>query len=99
MSDDATIFEHVMRKEIGKAEFRREIVVLEEGPFVFRVVQDQHLSQNDIVEKRKAAILGVPGRFEWICQSKEAAIEQALKCLHQSKIDQWLFLPSASSAA
>ena len=76
-----------MHKQIGTTDYCREIVILEEGPFVFRVVQGIHRDQND------------PGRCEWICPSQEAATEQALRCLHQSKIDHWSFLPSASSAA
>jgi hypothetical protein len=47
----------------------------------------------------KAIRPGIPNRFEWICSSKEAATEQALKCLQQSKNDNWLLSPSASSAA
>ncbi len=79
------IFEHHMQKRIGNTDHRREIVILEEGPFVFRVVQGIYL--------------GDPSRSEWICPTKEAATEQALRCLHQSRIDNWSFLPSASSAA
>jgi hypothetical protein len=37
--------------------------------------------------------------LEWICSSKEAATEQALRCLQQSKDDDWLVPPTASSAA
>ena len=66
---------------------QREIVILEEGPYVFRVVQGFPRDLND------------PGRREWIYPSQEAATEQALRCLHQSKIDEWSFAPSASSAA
>lgn len=81
------IFEHHLQKRIGNIDYRREIVILEEGPFVFRVVQGIHLDQSD------------PSRCEWICPTKEAATEQALRCLHQSRCDNWSFLPSASSAA
>ena len=72
------IFEHVMQRRIGDTEYSRELFILEEGPFVFRVVQELHLGQT------------VPSRREWICPTKEAATEQALRCLHQSKSDNWL---------
>jgi len=37
MPDDTEIFKHVMQKRIGNTEYWREIVIFEEGPFVFRV--------------------------------------------------------------
>jgi hypothetical protein len=81
------IFEHLLHKRIGNTDYQREIVILEEGPFVFRVLQGFKLDQED------------PGRSEWLCLSREAATEQALRCLHQSRIDDWSFQPTASSAA
>src|ERR1700733_13593578 len=76
-----------------------EIVILEEGPFVFRVVQEVQLGLIDSTGTLKAIRPSIPNRFEWICSSKEAATEQALKCLQQSKNENWLLSPSASSAA
>jgi hypothetical protein len=99
MSNDAEIFRHVMQKRIDNAEYWREIVILEEGPFVFRVVQELQLGLIDSAGTLKAVHPGAPNRFEWICSSKEAATEQALRCLQQSKNDNWLVMPSASSAA
>ena len=81
------IFEHHLHKRIGNTDYQREIVILEEGPFVFRVLQGFKSEHGD------------PSRSEWICLSREAATEQALRCLHQSRIDNWSFVPSASSAA
>jgi hypothetical protein len=99
MSDDTEIFKQVLQKKIDNAEYWREIVILEEGPFVFRVVQELQSGQIDSTGTLKAMRPSVPSRFEWVCSSKEAATEQALRCLQQSKNDDWLFPPSASSAA
>jgi hypothetical protein len=81
------IFEHLLHKRIGNTDYQREIVILEEGPFVFRVLQGSKTQQGD------------PNCAEWICLSREAATEQALRCLHQSRIEDWSFVPAASSAA
>jgi hypothetical protein len=81
------IFEHLLHKRIGNTDYQREIVILEEGPFVYRVLQGFKSEQID------------PTRAEWICLSREAATEQALRCLHQSRVEDWSFTPSASSAA
>ena len=99
MPDHTEIFRHVLQKRIDDAEYWREIVILEEGPFVFRVVQELQLGLIDSTGALKAMRPSVPSRFEWICSSKEAATEQALRCLQQSKNDNWLSPPSASSAA
>ena len=92
MSGDAKIFERVMRKQIGNAEFWRRIEIVEEGPFVFRVVQDHELSRMG----SEAKTVQSAARSEWMCLSREAATEQALRCLHQSKNDKWVFPTSAS---
>jgi hypothetical protein len=99
MPADAEIFRHVMQKRIGSAQYWREIVILEEGPFVFRVVQDLQSATIDSGGMLNVVRPSVPSRLEWVCASKEAATEQALRCLQQSKNDNWLFLPSSSSAA
>ena len=99
MADDSRIFTHMMQKSIGNAEYRREIVIIEEGPFVFRVVQEHHLNRVEGGPKVKPMWPGVLSRSEWICPTKEAATEQALRCLYESKRDHWLLSPSASSAA
>jgi hypothetical protein len=99
MSDDSEIFRHVMQKRIDNAEYWREIVILEEGPFVFRVVQELQSGLVDGAGALKMMRPSVPSRIEWICPSREAATEQALRCLQQSKNDNWLFPSTASSAA
>jgi hypothetical protein len=99
MADDDEIFKHVMQKKIGEAEYWREIRILEEGPFVFRVVQEVQQGVVDSTGNLKALRPIGPRRAEWVCASREAATEQALKCLHQSQTDNWLFPPSATSAA
>jgi hypothetical protein len=99
MADDDEIFKHVMQKTIGDAEYWREIKIVEEGPYVFRVVQEVQLGVVDSEGELKALRPFGPRRAEWICPSREAATEQALKCLHQSQTDNWLFPPSATSAA
>jgi hypothetical protein len=99
MSNDQQIFKHVMQKRVDNAEYWREIVILEEGPFVFRVVQELQLGLIDASGALKRVRPHTPSRLEWIYPSREAATEQALRCLHQSKNDNWLFPPSASSAA
>ncbi len=99
MSDDTEIFRHVMQKRIDNAEYWREIVIFEEGPFVFRVVQELQAGLIDGASALKRVRPSVPSRIEWICSSKEAATEQALRCLQQSKNDNWLFPSTASSAA
>ncbi len=99
MAGDSEIFKHVMQKQIGKLEYWRKIEILEEGPYVFRVIQEHQVSRTESPSKLKPLELSVPGRSEWICPSKEAATEQALRCLLESKKDDWLFSPSASSAA
>jgi hypothetical protein len=92
MSKDTEIFKHVMQKTIGNAEYWREILILEEGPYVFKVVQEVRPGLKTIGP-------AIPSRVEWICSSKEAATEQALRCLQQSKNENWLLPPTASSAA
>jgi hypothetical protein len=99
MADDEEIFKHVMQKKIGEAEYWREIKIVEEGPFVFRVVQEVQLGVVDDAGALKPVRPIPPRRAEWICASREAATEQALRCLHQSQTDNWLFPPSATSAA
>ena len=47
MSDNTEIFKHVLQKRIGNTEYWREIVIFEEGPFVFRVVQELQLNLID----------------------------------------------------
>jgi hypothetical protein len=96
MSDHTEIFKHVLHKKIGNTEYWREIVIFEEGPFVFRVVQELQVNLIESVSTLKAVR---PSRLEWICSSKEEATEQALRCLQQSKDDDWLLPPTASSAA
>ncbi|HTZ57330.1 MAG TPA: hypothetical protein VMB49_04500 [Acidobacteriaceae bacterium] len=88
-----------MQKRIGNAEYWREIVILQEGPFVFRVVQELFLGLIDSGGALKKVRPGTPSRLEWICSSREAATEQALRCLHQSKRENWLLPPAAGSAA
>jgi hypothetical protein len=99
MPDDDEIFKHVMQKTIGEAEYWREIKIVEEGPYVFRVVQEVQQSVLDSEGALMALRPIGPRRAEWICPSREAATEQALRCLHQSKTDNWLFPPAATSAA
>ena len=96
MRAGAKIFERVMQKRIGNAEYWRRIEIVEEGPFVFRVVQDHELSQLESDGKHET---GQPaGRSEWMCPSQGAATEQALRCLHQSKNDEWVFSTPTSSS-
>jgi hypothetical protein len=99
MPDDDEIFKHVMQKTIGDAEYWREIKIVEEGPYVFRVVQEVQQGVVDSEGALKALRPIGPRRAEWICASREAATEQALRCLHQSQTDNWLFPPAATSAA
>jgi hypothetical protein len=99
MSDNTEIFKHVLQKRIGNTEYWREIVIFEEGPFVFRVVQELQVILIDSAGTLKAVRPPIPSRLEWICSSKEAATEQALRCLQRSKDDDWLVSPTASSAA
>lgn len=99
MSDNTEIFKHALQKRIGNTEYWREIVIFEEGPFVFRVVQELQVNLIDSAGMLKAVRPAIPSRLEWICSSKEAATEQALRCLQQSKDDDWLVPPTASSAA
>jgi hypothetical protein len=94
MSADPKIFERVMQKRIGDAEFWRRIEIVEEGPFVFRVVQDHELSRMESEGKPKT--VQAAARSEWMCPSREAATEQALRCLHQSKNDEWVFPTTAA---
>jgi hypothetical protein len=93
MPAGAKIFERVMQKRIGNAEYWRRIEIVEEGPFVFRVVQDHELSQLESDGKLETAQHA--SRSEWMCPSQGAATEQALRCLHQSKNDEWVFSTSA----
>jgi hypothetical protein len=95
MPAGATIFERVMQKRIGNAEYWRRIEIVEEGPFVFRVVQDHELSQPE--GDGTPETVQHATRSEWMCPSQGAATEQALRCLHQSKNDEWSFSTSASS--
>jgi hypothetical protein len=99
MPDEAKIFEHLMQKRIENIEYWREIAIFEEGPFVFRVVQELQSALVDNAGARKAMRPNLPSRLEWICSSRESATEQALRCLQQSKNDNWIMPASASSAA
>ena len=99
MLEDAPIFKHLMQKRIDNAEYWREIRILEEGPFVFRVIQELKQSLTDSEGVRKMVRPASPNRLEWICSSRQAATEQALRCLHQSKNDNWMAPPTATSAA
>jgi hypothetical protein len=99
MADDDEIFKHVMQKKIGEAEYWREIKIVEEGPYVFRVVQEVQAGVMDDAGALKAMRPIGPRRAEWICASREAATEQALRCLHQSQTDNWLFPPSSATSA
>lgn len=99
MSNDTEIFKHAMQKTVGSTEYWREIRICEEGPFVFRVIQELQLGMTDGAGVPKTVRPSVPNRIEWVCSSREAATEQALRCLQQSKNDNWLFPPAASSAA
>jgi len=98
MPDHSEIFKHVMQKRIGKLEYWRKIEILEEGPFVFRVIQEHQLSRMENPGNLKSLEHSVPGRSEWICPSRESATEQALRCLLESKKDDWMFSPSSSAA-
>jgi hypothetical protein len=99
MSEHTEIFKHVLKKRIGNVEHWREIVIFEEGPFVFRVFQELQVNLIDDAGTLRAVRPIIPSRVEWLCSSKEAATEQALRCLQQSKDDDWLVSPTASSAA
>jgi hypothetical protein len=99
MSVETEIFKHVMQKKMGNTQYWREILIVEEGPFVFRVVQELQLGMIDGSGTLKAKRPGAASREEWICSSREAATEQALRCLHQSKKDNWMLPSSATSAA
>jgi hypothetical protein len=99
MSETAPIFEHLMQKEIDNAQYWREIRILEEGPYVYRVIQELQVGQTDVAGERKRVRPAVPNRMEWICSSRQAATEQALRCLQQSRNDNWQFPSTASSAA
>jgi hypothetical protein len=94
MPAGAKIFERVMQKRIGNAEYRRKIEIVEEGPFVFRVVQDHELNQ--LESDGKPETFAPAARSEWMCPSQVAATEQALRCLHQSQNDEWVFSTPAS---
>ncbi len=94
MPAGAKIFERVMQKRIGNTEYWRKIEIVEEGPFVFRVVQDQEL--RPLESQGKPESIQRTGRSEWMCPSQGAATEQALRCLHQSKNDHWVFSTGAS---
>jgi hypothetical protein len=97
--EDQEIFKHVMQKKVGDAEYWREIKIFEEGPCVFRVVEEVQLGTMDDAGVLKPVHSIDARRAEWVCASREAATEQALKCLHQSQTDNWLFPSSATSAA
>jgi hypothetical protein len=99
MPECAPLFKHLMQKNVGDAEYWREIVILEEGPYVFRVIQELQLGQTDSAGERKMVRPASPNRLEWICPSRQAATEQALRCLQQSKNDNWMFPTAATSAA
>jgi hypothetical protein len=99
MQEIAPIFKHLMQKRIEDAEYWREIVILEEGPYVYRVIQELRLGQIDGAGERKMVRPAHPNRMEWICPSRQAATEQALRCLQQSRNDNWVLPSTAHSAA
>ena len=75
MPAGAKIFERVMQKRIGNTEYWRKIEIVEEGPFVFRVVQDQEL--RPLESQGKPESIQRTGRSEWMCPSQGAATEQS----------------------
>ncbi len=83
-----------MQKKIDNAQYWREIVILEEGPFVFKVVQE-HRPGGELGMGYSATLQ----RTVWTCPTREAATEQALCCLQESRQDAWLFPSSESSVA
>jgi hypothetical protein len=88
-----------MQKRIDNAEYWREIRILEEGPFVFRVIQELQQGLSDVDGARKVVRPASSSRLEWICPSRQAATEQALRCLQQSRNDNWMASPTATTAA
>jgi hypothetical protein len=94
MSAGNEIWNHVMQKKIDNAQYWREIVILEEGPYVFKVVQE-HRPGGEL----RSSVAGMLQRTVWTCPSREAATEQALRCLQESRKDAWSFPASESSVA
>src|ERR1700742_3339667 len=99
MPESAPIFKHLMQKKIEDAEYWREILILEEGPYVFRVIQELRLGQTDSAGEKKMVRPAHPNRMEWICPSLQSATEQALRCLQQSRNDNWMFPTTAEPSA
>ncbi len=94
MSAGNEIWNHLMQKKIDNAQYWREIAILEEGPFVFKVVQEHRPGG-----EWRAVIPGALQRTVWTYPTREAATEQALRCLQESRQDAWSFPSSEPSVA
>ena len=71
MSDNTEIFKHVLQKRIGNTEYWREIVIFEEGPFVFRVVQELQVNLIDSAGTLKAVRPAIPAVWNGSAPAKK----------------------------
>ncbi len=74
MPAGAKIFERVMQKRIGNTEYWRKIEIVEEGPFVFRVVQDQEL--RPLESQGKPETSNIQGALSGCAQVRERQLNR-----------------------
>ncbi len=96
MSRSNRVWKRVLRKKIGHAHLSRKIVVSQEGPGEFKVVQDYELSRLRRYDSARTSPHTASDCYEWTYSTREAAIEQAEKCVRESERDAWELLPASS---
>ena len=89
MSRNPRVWKRLLHKQMENATYWRKIVVFEEGPSAFKVVQEYEINRMTPYEKMRASPSTLMSSLEWMYSSKGAAIEQAERCLKESEEDAW----------
>lgn len=89
MSRNPRVWKRLLRKQMENATYWRKIVVFEEGPSSFKVVQEYEINRMTPYEKRNASPSTLMSSLEWMYSTQAAAVEQAERCLKESEEDAW----------
>jgi hypothetical protein len=90
------IWQRILRKKIGQAHLSRKIVVTQEGPSDFKVVQDYELGRLRRFDNARTLPQSAVDCYEWSFSTRVAALEQAERCVRESERDAWELLPASS---
>ena len=96
MPSSQRIWKRVLTKKIGHAHLSRKIVITQEGFSQYKVVQDYELSRLRRYDTARSSPQAAVDCYEWMYSTKQAAIDQAEKCVRESEKDAWELLPSSS---